>query len=337
MSTESKTFKIVISVLIALIILTLIFFGCLFFILDRFAIIETDYNIFIAGVAVTAMNKDDILGDGTVAYSPQYNILYFNGANIETDQSVIATTHDIGICLSGENKFTSTADGYIPLIYSSDYLIDNDIYIYGDGSLTVEYVNDCSDSGVIQCGSLSVHSDITITAPNCTNITNGIVCGKDMFLRDGATVTVNLGAAKHSMAVRVRGTLLMEYDTAINVVCAEGGVEMTRGIHVNGDFVIYDGSSVNVTMQDTTANTVECIRVNGLFELGSDCSVTATTAKGHAVECYGSIKLADGSTLTATSASDDADIIAYGAFVNYGTTVTGDIEALGGTYDKSND
>ena len=71
------------------------------------------------------------------------------------------------------------------------------------------------------------------------------------------------------------------------------------------------------------------------FDVGADSSVSATTAKGYAVECYGSVKLGDGASITARTNDGDVDIIAYGSIVNYGAAIDGDVEALGCIHDKS--
>ena len=197
MTTGTKAFKAISIFLAILFVATVIFiFGGYFF--DQIIDNREGYGIFVAGVDVTKENKDDILGDGTVSYNPFYNILAFENAVIESDKSIVASVKDIGILLIGENKFISSSNGYIPLIYAVEYYLDKDIYIYGDGSLTIEYLNDCTDSSIIQCADLTVLSDITITTPDCVNITNGIVCDSSFKLLDGATITINSGSANFS-------------------------------------------------------------------------------------------------------------------------------------------
>jgi len=71
------------------------------------------YEILIAGIQVTELNKDDILGDGTVSYNPKNCTLTLNGANIAAEDNVGiiigVPTPSFCIELTGEN----TIEGYI--------------------------------------------------------------------------------------------------------------------------------------------------------------------------------------------------------------------------------
>lgn len=71
------------------------------------------YEILIAGIQVTELNKDDILGDGTVSYNPKNCMLTLNGANIAAEDNVGiiigVPTPSFCIELAGEN----TIEGYI--------------------------------------------------------------------------------------------------------------------------------------------------------------------------------------------------------------------------------
>ena len=296
---------------------------------------QENYGIHVAGVAVTRKNEDDILGDGTVFYDADNSTLVFADAQIETDQPLIISTIDLGICLLGENKLISLGDSYAVLVSAADYYNAKDLYVYGDGSLTIECINPRTDSAVLQCDDLTVLSDITITTPDCTGLSNGIVCDSSFKLLNGATVTVNGNAAKSLVAFRVRGNMLLDADTAVNVIVEKGSIESAKGITVAGDLIIGEGATVNVSVAEDTAKTVECLRANGLLEVGVGATLTATTAKSYAVECYGSIKLCDDAVISATSEESDVAIICYGAVTNYGAAVDGEIEALGQLYDKS--
>ena len=335
MTKGTKAFRIIISILLALCICATVILFVETYYHSMVVINQEEYGLVVAGVVVTRENEDDILGDGTVSYDPFYNILYFENAEIESDQSIVATVKDIGICLVGENRFISSSSGYMPLIYAVDSFLDKDIYIFGDGSLTIEYLNACADSSIIQCADLTILSDITISTPDCTNISNGIVCDSSFKLFNGATITINSGVSKSVAAFRVRGNAILEAGTAINITVKEGSEECAKGISVNGDLIIGDGASVNVSVEEDSATLVECVRVNGLIDVGAGAALTASTAKSYAVECYGAIKLCDNAVLSAASEDSEADVICYGAVANYGADVNGEIEALGQIYDKS--
>jgi hypothetical protein len=99
--------------------------------------------------------------------------------------------------------------------------------------------------------------------------------------------------------------------------------------------VLGDGAAVNVTVEEDTAPVVECLRVNGLIEVGVGSTLTASSAKSYAIECYGAMKLCDDAVVSANTKDGDMDIICCGAVTNYGATVNGEIEAPSQFYDKS--
>ena len=71
------------------------------------------------------------------------------------------------------------------------------------------------------------------------------------------------------------------------------------------------------------------LRVDGLIEVGVGATLTASSAKSYAVECYGAMKLCDDAVVSAATKDGDVDSICYGAVTNYGATVNGEMEALG--------
>ena len=335
MSKGTKAFRITISVLLFLSILSIVLLIHDVYYLDVAMSNQESYGIYVAGVEVTVKNEDDILGDGTVFYDADSSTLVFADAEITTDQAIIHSTIDLGICLIGENKFISTKDNYNVFLSAVDYYNAKDLYIYGDGSLTIEYSNSCTDSAVLQCDDLTISSDITLTTPECTSLSNGIVCDSSFKLLNGATVTVNGSPAKSHVAFRVRGNMLLDAGTAVNVTVGKGSTDASKGITVAGDLIIGEGASVNVSMAEDSAKIVECLRVNGLLDIGTGATVTASSAKSYAVECYGSIKLCEDAVLSATSEDGTVDVLCYGAVADYGATVNGQIEALGQRYDQS--
>jgi hypothetical protein len=61
--------------------------------------------------------------------------------------------------------------------------------------------------------------------------------------------------------------------------------------------------------------------------------VTASAKKAYSIECYGSVELKSGASVSA-STEEGIDLLCYGAIVNYGAAVNGEVEALGGTFSK---
>ena len=110
------------------------------------------YDIYIAdkdeegntiGVRVSDMNKDDVLGDGTVSYDIKTNTLTlnnytYNGEGIDVDGGYVAIQldlyeNDVTIILKGENVIDITGEYTSGIITFGDYNLN----IEGDGSLEI--------------------------------------------------------------------------------------------------------------------------------------------------------------------------------------------------------
>ena len=94
-----------------------------------------DYNITVAGIAVTNHNMNDVLGDGTVSYDPETNTLTLDGANIDGGAgSGIEAEQGLHIKLEGSNTITCTTslNGT-----SHGIWFKNTSYIEGPGSLNI--------------------------------------------------------------------------------------------------------------------------------------------------------------------------------------------------------
>jgi hypothetical protein len=337
MTKGTKIFAVIISIIFALAIAwgTFLSIGFLFF--GRTYIHNSQYDVWVAGVSVTRMNKDDILGNGTVSYNPSTKTLIFDNAVIECEGSAVAAETDIRIALIGKNKVVCKNSDYVSAIYAAEENINHDISIVGDGSLTLEIQNISDSAQGIVADDLTISADITITTGNCENILNGIVCGSSLLVVNGANVTVNNGAAKNSSAVRVRGNAFFEDGTSMTVISGSGTEDTCKGFSVNGDLVLVKSAILNVSIDDEAAKTGECIHVTGSFDIGTGANVTASAKKTYAIECFGSVKANAGATVTAQSESDVPDIFCYGAFVNYGAAVNGNVDALCGVHERDMD
>jgi hypothetical protein len=332
MTKGTLIFRIIISSLLGLCIVCTAFFSVLFVAYLEEKVVQEDYGILVAGVPVTRDNRKDILGDGTVSYSASKNLLTFENATIEYFDSVVYSTIDIKIELIGENKFIMSGET-VPVLYAGDYVTTNDISIFGDGSLTVEYTSKVNDSMGIFGDEIRIESDITITLPESTNISNGIYSEGNLTISKGATVTINSGAALYSTAVKASNNVNIEAGATLNVK-NPGATELCRGMNVGGALIVWEGATLNVEVDDQSAKTSECIRVYGFMGVKDNANVTVSAKKAAAIECYGSMNLGNGVTVSASTEGQGADLICYGAIVNCGATVNGEVEALGEVYNK---
>jgi hypothetical protein len=331
MTKGTKIFRIIISILLALTMIISAFFAvvfCLYFAKDP-------YGIYVAGIAVNRDNNDDILGDGTVYYDESNNILTFNNATIEHENTVVYSEIDLHIQLIGENKFICTNEEYAIGIFTGNNHLFKDLAIIGDGSLTIELPNTSDEAVGIAADNLTVATNLTVTTPDCENMVNGIVCTSDLMVASKATVTVNNGAAtKYTSAVRIRGNAFFEEGTTLKASTISDTTGICKGLTVSGDLFLGKDTTLEVSIDDGTTDLGECIRVSGLMEIGIGSTVTASAKKASAIECFGTIEANKSATISANSDNNDADIFCSGAVVNRGATFDGEIDALGGIHSR---
>ena len=334
MTTGTKIFRIIISILLALTMLWSIVIGIGLFVLGTRFVHTVDYDIWVDGILVERSNKDDILGDGTVSYDSANNILIFDNATIESNDAVVYSKIDLNIHLVGENKFVCTNDGYSMGIYAGDYNLGKDLAIIGDGSLTIEIPNKCGEAVGIFASELTVATDITVITPDCENMANGIVCASSLMVVNKATVTVNNGASKFSSAVRVRGNAFFEEGTALKISTNSGTTETCKGFAVSGDLFLGKDTILEVSIDDGITTLGECIRVSGLMDIGSGSTVTAASKNAPAIECFGAIEANKGATVSAKSDNNEADIFCSGAVINRGAEINAKIDAIAGINNR---
>ena len=330
MTKGTKIFRITICVLLALTMIWGLLCGVALIFGGKYLGHKAIYNIYVAGVTVNAFNADDNLGDGTVSYDPVSNILTFNNAAIESESWPVYSQIDLNIELIGENKLICKNEVYSGGVYAGDDYLSKDLAFIGDGSLTIEMPDSCGEAVGIFAAKLTVNNDITINISDCENKIHGIVCDSYLLIANKGTVTINNGAAKNSVGVRVRGNALLEEGSKLNVAVKPGATEICKGLSVSGDIFLGKDTSLEVLVDDEAANLGECIRVSGLMEIGNGSTVTASSKNTYAIECFGAIEAKKDAAVSATSDKKDADILCSGALLNYGAHIDGKIDAIGG-------
>lgn len=335
MTKGTKIFRIVVCVLLALTMIWSAIWGAAFILLGKNLMLTAVYDIYVAGKFVNAANADDILGDGTVYYDVLNNILTFDNATIESEDWPLYSKKDLNIELIGENKFVCNRKEYSAGIYAGDDNLGKDIAITGDGSLTIEIPDKCGEAVGVFASDIIITTDITVKTPDCENKVHGIVCDSSLLVANKATVTVNNGAAKNSVGVRVRGNALFEEGTALEVSVNPGTTEICKGLSVSGDIFLGKDTSLEVAVDDEATDRGECIRVSGLMEIGVGSTVTASAKNCYAIECFGAIEAKKGSAISAVSDKKESDIFCSGAVVNCGAAVNAEIDALGGLHNRT--
>ena len=89
MTKGTKTFRIIISVLLGITLIWTVYFSFGIIYIGKTFIFEESYGFYVDGVEVTRSNKDDVLGDGSVSYDARANTLTFTNAVIENDYVIV--------------------------------------------------------------------------------------------------------------------------------------------------------------------------------------------------------------------------------------------------------
>ena len=331
MTKGTKAFRIIISILLGITLLWTVYFSFGLIYIGKTFIFEESYGFYVDGELVTKSNKDDVLGDGTVSYNDYENVLTFTNAVIENDYVIVYSLVDLKIELVGENKFICKDGESVYAIYASDGILRRDIAFEGEGSLAIEFQNVSRDGLAIVADDLWIGADISITTPDCSDISNAIICTSSLSVRSQSSVKINNGAAKSSTAISVDGNATIERGSSLEIVVRKDALDTCNGFLVEGELTIGRGSSLKVSVDDEAAENSNCISVSGLLSLGKGSTITASAKKANVIECYGTIVLGDGAAVSGEGTS----IFCSGAIINEGATVNAELDALGGVYSKA--
>ena len=99
-----------------------------------------NYPVKVKGTQVTWKNKNDVLGDGTVSYNPDKQLLILNNAHITTGKEAIgihSEQDNFNIYLLGKNTITSEENAIASVSQSDDLDNMGMLTISGPGSLDV--------------------------------------------------------------------------------------------------------------------------------------------------------------------------------------------------------
>ncbi len=208
--------------------------------LDEYAYIVGTYPIWVEGIQVTCVNKDDVLGDkddrgAVVYYVPRTNILYLENYTYKDDvhfesiggQNISAGLFakcDLTIQLIGTNT-VGNSETVKDRFNAGTYITGNANFI-GEGSLT--------STG----GSSSLYS---------IGIYNGIHGDTDSVLtfEDRVKVTANAGNSEnHNSGIRANGTVEIAGDANVTASGAKSEDWESNGIYAIKDIIIADQANV---------------------------------------------------------------------------------------------
>ena len=252
MTNGTRTFRIIICILLGLTMLWTAFISYAFIYVTK----ENEalkrnvkYGIQVAGINVTAGNAHDVLGDGTVSYNDFKNVLTLNNATIEFEGSAIYSQIDLTIELIGENKFISSGKELTYGLYASNISLRKDLAIRGDGSLeiVVDADNSRISAGII-ADDVWVGADVSITVGNASESTHGITCNY-LNVSDDKSLNVKVGSAETSSGIYTSGNMYIDEGATLTVTTAPSSDEST-GIKCEGTFTAKE----NATIQSTSGS-----------------------------------------------------------------------------------
>ncbi len=117
------------------------------FVTRQVCISAGEYDLFVGDRRVNFITAPDILGDGTMNFNAETNVLTLNGVSPNSNSRISSSIPGLKIQLVGENSILTTSNG----ILSSDLIIE------GPGTLNVEVISN-----------IGIWVDENLTINNCT-------------------------------------------------------------------------------------------------------------------------------------------------------------------------
>ena len=196
--------------------------------------LEEDKYPYIAGTQITDATADDVLGDGTVSYDPEKNVLTLNNATITAESATygIYAEGDLLIELAGKNSVTSSG--------LSDRNICAAVYSQ-NGNIRIFAGENAADA-VLTATASPQDSD--------TDCSSYGIYGKDIFIEDGAEVTAESGDASLKTGFKscgISGSSVSIKNATVKAVagsaCYSYAIEGTKGIEIENSDVTAQSSS----------------------------------------------------------------------------------------------
>lgn len=281
---------------------------------------NSEYELWVGGVAVNAENADDIFGDGTASYNPEENTLALNGADITEGYHPedyvtigIFAENDLNIELAEgtENNIATPGNESTFGIY-----VRGSLYITGDGVLNVtngdygsEYIYESYNRAIYTANGLSVYEANVIaqsgdaTADHYADV-SGVWSYGDVSVDFGGALLALAGDATGYWAYSNGIVAYGEGENYLNVSVYDGYLEayggkvtgetyvMTTGLYLyNAGFYVYENTANVFIEADDAAlastNEDELLAANsvGIFTYGGDVGIDAGNVTISSGEC----------------------------------------------------
>ena len=225
------------------------------------------YELWVSGTQVNSANAPDVLGDGTVSYDAEQNILTLNGAAInyqeeDTQGGIQNGIADLHIELVGNNTIVSGQSG----IYSNV----NGTTIQGEGSLTITADHD--GIYLLGCG-LTIQGGCSVNANTTSSSYVGIYCERyadDALVVDRSSLTAQTPSTRYS-AINGFASIVftgVEFISPANGCYFNGNV-CTSTHQVYHDQVVISGTPCGLWIAGVPVTTTNASNITGTGISGS--------------------------------------------------------------------
>ena len=210
----------------------------------------TFYEVYVNGTQVTRVNRNDILGDGTVAYLPASDTspaqLELNGADLTTVQ--LGT--DTELVLTGENTIETVTN-------------TGEVTVSGSGELTLTDSLDCGSKRLTVSTGAELTMQGTITAGTVVN--NGTLKNEGIMILPEATTLEQIQAMNLTVSGVVKVGNLIYYNNksytesgnvGTTTLDLSTGTPTTNVCYQAGNgYILWDPETSTLTLNNATINT----------------------------------------------------------------------------------
>ena len=281
-----------------------------------------DYRVWVQDVQITSDNAGDVLGDGTVSYDVDRNMLTLDGAEIMYDdadnmdyaRAIFADGVDLTIRLEGENTILPETtrgiyNSHMRAIESEDA---SALTIEGPGSLTMEayepgngaffyygIVPNTAELAITKGATVSINIDNDHRASSDTLI--GITTNGDKSVRvDGANLRISVTGGQNTTAIGIASAGGVFTNGAQVVSTVDDGGSSSLGIYC-GDKLTIDGGSFVYSNFFASSSGNAAILSHGDITVGGGCGVIGNCYNGVIHTDRGAMKFEKGAQFRGTS------------------------------------
>ncbi|MCR5178807.1 MAG: InlB B-repeat-containing protein [Lachnospiraceae bacterium] len=282
-------------------------------------VIEPDYELWVAGKKVAFENKDDVLGDGTVKYDPDNNVLSFKNAELTTEKEVgdkenCRVYNEIdGLTITGTANISGeecavysgvskrlifdgeetklTLSGVTNGINANDANVEfkgGEISLSGTGT---EGVAMNTDSATITGGKISLHSNneqallansVTISGGeiNTESNTEAAILVDNLNVKGGSLKAESISLSEGNSAIIASKSFTVSAGKVEAVACNEGG-QSTAGIYSKS--ITLSGGSVYTESRGISGRGVFIPGAGTLTVNGGSVTATSTGDSGDGI------------------------------------------------------